>query len=434
MNATRRRGVTLLEALLSVAMLAMIVAAALPLLRAPAVEDARAGRSERRVALALFADALVRDPIRFGLPNIPESEAVVPWPTELASHEALRSLELDPVAVSILRSTDPKVAHGWILFRMADVTVLRWTRVEPTVEPTGDPTADPIAKPRASADRPSLPRNDEPRLIVAHAPPPSSVRRHPRQRRGRGSLASADDRASTASQARSRRAFTLLELLVALAITAAVVVAATAWTSAAVRSVEAATSRPSHEPMLESLRRLIEDDLRLGDSGTKDESLDALAGEDDGVVDRTAALTASPAAEGNLARATDPPGAGLATSAPAASERLSQQPGQPPVEQHGEQLPGRRIDMVEGFAGRLRVRTRSRDHDLPGPVIRDYTLEQSSGRLLVRERRPSGSVRTRAVLEQTAAWRCELHQDLGLLVVWLEFDDGQRAELRFVVP
>ena len=121
-----RRGLTLIEVLAATALLAMMAAACVPLLR----QSMRAAREPEipiePYELAEIADGFLADISELGQePGYGE----MPWPD---------NPERPPIAFEQLTSEDVGANHFWVTFTCAGLTVSRWVPVEePGEEPDG---------------------------------------------------------------------------------------------------------------------------------------------------------------------------------------------------------------------------------------------------------------------------------------------------------
>ena len=122
------RGLTLIEVLASTALLAMMAAACVPLLR----QSMRAAREPEHpielLELAQIASGFLADPSALKLGQERGSREM-PWP----DHP-----ERPPIAFERLTSEDVGANHAWVTFTCAGLTVSRWVPVEqPGEEPAG---------------------------------------------------------------------------------------------------------------------------------------------------------------------------------------------------------------------------------------------------------------------------------------------------------
>lgn len=124
MRAKRQAGLTLIELVAALALLAMIVTASLPVLQ----EAARSLQSnEPAVAvedLGMLADRMLSDPEAFGIEPLHAFEsAQIEWPTDL-----LPDATSDAVTVELVRIEETD--HAWLRFSAGEAATLRWIKLE----------------------------------------------------------------------------------------------------------------------------------------------------------------------------------------------------------------------------------------------------------------------------------------------------------------
>ncbi len=122
------RGLTLIEVPAATALLAMMAAACVPLLR----QSMRAAREPEHpielLELAEIASGFLSDPSSLELGQ-ERGSAEIPWP----DHP-----ERPPIAFERLMSESVDADHAWMTFTCAGLTVSRWVPVEePGEEPAG---------------------------------------------------------------------------------------------------------------------------------------------------------------------------------------------------------------------------------------------------------------------------------------------------------
>lgn len=118
-----RRGITLLEVVAAAALLAVIAAACVPMLREARRWANRIAEPDRFDDLAAVADAIVADPKLFGLVE-----------TDLTTdgfETTVSPPELDPDAVRIrlLQSDDEAATHAWLVLDCNGDTLLRYVEL-----------------------------------------------------------------------------------------------------------------------------------------------------------------------------------------------------------------------------------------------------------------------------------------------------------------
>lgn len=111
-------GLTLLEVLMSVLILALLAAAVTPLLRSSLgqLDVEPEPISGDASSLAELIEQFVRQPEPFGYDRIPD-QGRIEWPDE-----PLRPA----LAFRRLGSTDPEAQHAWLVFETEAGTMLRW--------------------------------------------------------------------------------------------------------------------------------------------------------------------------------------------------------------------------------------------------------------------------------------------------------------------
>ncbi len=114
-----RRGLTLVEVLTATVLMAILVAACVPILRQA---TGALGAPRRLLAirpLATLADQFVAEPSAFGLDSaVVERSFEIQWPEVVA--------ERPSVLVRHLEHDDPAVGHGWLVFTCEGACVVRW--------------------------------------------------------------------------------------------------------------------------------------------------------------------------------------------------------------------------------------------------------------------------------------------------------------------
>lgn len=231
-----RRAFTLVEALVATALLAIVASACMPLLRAAAqAGDLGSGRPTEgsridRTLVAALAERVALRPAAFGIDAATSGRLPVAWPEDI--RQGSPDMAAWPEAeVEVLvpdkagPDAEPEVGRAedrWIILRSGGESVARWC---PVPGRTG------------------------------------GSRRRPR--RGRGGRVGAVRR--TGSCARGHAGMTLVETLVAIAITAALATAVFGWTTTAARVAHAVSSRASSEATVEAVLRAISDDLLCRD-------------------------------------------------------------------------------------------------------------------------------------------------------------------------
>jgi len=110
-----RSGLTLLEVLVSLAILSLLAATALPLVRS-SVRLLREPRAELDLSeLDRVADRLVEDPSQFGFSRLPDQGTVREPDTPAPKSFLFR----------VLRAQDPKTDHAWLALQEGELAVFR---------------------------------------------------------------------------------------------------------------------------------------------------------------------------------------------------------------------------------------------------------------------------------------------------------------------
>lgn len=229
----RRRAFTLIEALVATALLAVVAAACMPPLRSAAegadlgrAHDETGGRVDRSLVV-LLADRVAQQPSAFGIDATTTGEVAVSWPEDIRAQspdtvewpEARLGVLLPDTTSSDAGPSRPPVEERWIVVRSGGEAVARWCSV--------------------------------PARATVGGRRPRRVRR---------------DRHVTHRRSRPRPGMTLIETLVAIAITSAIATAVFAWTSTAARVAHAVSSRASSDATVEAVFRAISDDLLCRDT------------------------------------------------------------------------------------------------------------------------------------------------------------------------
>lgn len=219
---------------MATALLAMICIACMPLLR-PASEAASLPikRTVDRSVLAELADRVAQRPEAFGIDDATMGSLDLLWPADLAADRDGRQREVPAVLVEVVHPAPGEGVNEngeppsdrWLVLRADGEVLVRWCMVGTRSEPTRSR-----------------------RTVCGGA------------RAGRDRLAS-----------NRRVGMTLIETLVALAITSALATAVFAWTTTAARVARAASERASRETTVAAILRGIQDDLlcRDADSGSR---------------------------------------------------------------------------------------------------------------------------------------------------------------------
>jgi type II secretory pathway component PulJ len=228
---TPPHGFSLIEAVIATALLALICVACMPLLRAAADATSFAGGPRAdRVLLARLADRVALAPSEFGIDEGVTGEIAVLWPEELRADAEGRPIEVPEVLLTVI---GPSPGEGvgpdgeaplarWLVLRADGETLTRWCTVPRRT--------DAVRQRRMALGR---------RTRITRRP--------------------------------TRIGMTLVETLVALAITSALATALFAWTATAARVAHASVERASREATVEAVLRGIQDDLlcRDSDAGTR---------------------------------------------------------------------------------------------------------------------------------------------------------------------
>lgn len=138
-----RRGLTLLEVLISTAILAALAAACLPAIaramallgqttQAPLINEAD---------LAAAADSFLADPRRFGVEEAKPVHTIehlrLPWPADDLRFDARRTSPGSPIEIQPLHlAGETGTDHVWLQFECDGAVVLRWVAVPMQPEST----------------------------------------------------------------------------------------------------------------------------------------------------------------------------------------------------------------------------------------------------------------------------------------------------------
>ncbi len=114
-----RRGLTLVEVLTATVLMAILVAACVPILRQATVALDAPRRPVAIRPLASLADQFVAEPSAFGPDSaMTERSFEIQWPDVVA--------ERPSVLVQHLEHDDQAVGHGWLVFTCDGASVVRW--------------------------------------------------------------------------------------------------------------------------------------------------------------------------------------------------------------------------------------------------------------------------------------------------------------------
>jgi prepilin-type N-terminal cleavage/methylation domain-containing protein len=231
-----RRAFTLIEALVATALLAIVAAACMPLLRAASEGSDLSHRTSAGAAgvdrslLVALAERVAQQPLAFGIDGSASGKLAVAWPEDLRQSAATGAAWLD-LEVEILRPEvnaveevrgAARMEDRWIILRSGGESIARWCSV-----------------PRRSNGPSHRPR---------------------RVRRRRATVVR-----NEGSRARIRSGMTLVETLVAIAITSALATAVFAWTTTAARVASEVSTRASRDATAEAIFRTISDDVLCRD-------------------------------------------------------------------------------------------------------------------------------------------------------------------------
>lgn len=227
-----RRGFTLVEALAATMLLAVLAVACVPMLRASAESSHDPARAIDPGALGELADRVSVKPAEYGLAE-DGPPVVVAWPEDLAhgASDATAAMHRVPAREEEPSRTAnaPGISGGsggsegsgggaWIVVECGPRSAVRW--------------------------------------IAPEALPARSTRPAPRPRWGR---------AARRSRAVRRRGITLVETLVALAVTSMLAVAVVGWTVGSVQHAAGATRSARDAAAAEGIVRLLREELASGD-------------------------------------------------------------------------------------------------------------------------------------------------------------------------
>ncbi|MCA9283838.1 MAG: prepilin-type N-terminal cleavage/methylation domain-containing protein [Phycisphaerales bacterium] len=445
------RGLSLIEALVATALMATIVVACLPLLRA-AGDDLAAHRTTIDLFdLERFADALLANPGGFGLAAVPEGKAELTWPAWLvdelagdpvatpvsASAKDAPIVSRPPVRVSVLRADDPTLTRAWLVLESGGQCVCRWIDVAGAAGTAGPgmgsdaapagttagtvgsgaetgPSVGGRAKNAKPASDPHAP-NRTPRQRTP-APGPSGRSRQPRRRSKR--VAAQREHAHVRHVRSRRHGLTLFEVLLSLVIVSLLLAAVAAWTGTAARAAFDTKRRVEAETPVEALFRLIADDLSVGDFAPPEEA----DGNEPGTGTPTPGAKAAPSGD------TPPPSipASAIGSAGAGSEDSKGKAPSTPAD-----APPSRATILDD---RLRIETRRSVGQTAGPLTRDYRLDRGAGAIVQRDRLPSGAFVSRELLHGVDEWSCRIDDRLHALEIVVRVHGAEPIMRRFPLP
>ena len=124
----RAYGLTLIEVLASTALLTILAATCVPLLRRSLRVIRAPAPPLELFELAEFADTFVADPAAFE-PGVEEIHREVPWPD---------APDLPPVSVWSMTAADDEADHVWLVFTCERWTVARWRPLDGEDETGGE--------------------------------------------------------------------------------------------------------------------------------------------------------------------------------------------------------------------------------------------------------------------------------------------------------
>lgn len=206
----RSRAFTLIEALAATALLAVVAVACMPVLQSAARIAKDPAAAVDPGALAALADRIAAEPEQFGLAE-PAKQVSVLWPEDLGSGT-------EPASAVLY--IDAEAGDRWVVAACSTRTALRWL------------------------------------------PPPKDWKQPRRPRRGRSRARRAQ---RSNAELRCHRGISLIETLVALAVTAMLSVAVIGWTVSTAQVAAKAERSARAASAAESTLRLIAEDLATGD-------------------------------------------------------------------------------------------------------------------------------------------------------------------------
>jgi prepilin-type N-terminal cleavage/methylation domain-containing protein len=117
-----RRGLTLLEILVAVVLLATLTATCVPVLRIALAALHPPDRQFELLDLAQVAGSFMADPSAFGIEAVPRaSEGRISWPNQP---------DRPAITVRLVTIDDPDAEHGWVVFSSGGWTVQRWVQLD----------------------------------------------------------------------------------------------------------------------------------------------------------------------------------------------------------------------------------------------------------------------------------------------------------------
>lgn len=119
-----RAGLTLIELVAALALLAMIVTAALPVLQGSAAAMQSTAPMVTVEDLGQVADRIMRNPEAFGIDSLQALERTeIDWPIDLPPEQRNASVAIERVRVG-------DAEHAWLRFSVGEVATLRWVQLE----------------------------------------------------------------------------------------------------------------------------------------------------------------------------------------------------------------------------------------------------------------------------------------------------------------
>jgi prepilin-type N-terminal cleavage/methylation domain-containing protein len=120
----RRTGMTLIELVAALALLALIVTASLPVLQGAAASLETSAPLIAVEDLGAIADRVTEDPAAFGLDPLEAIDRTeIAWPGDGAG-EAIDT----PITIELLYEAEAD--YAWLRFSSGDVATLRWFKLE----------------------------------------------------------------------------------------------------------------------------------------------------------------------------------------------------------------------------------------------------------------------------------------------------------------
>jgi len=119
-----RSGLTLIELVAALALLAMIVTVSLPIIQGAAAALQSTSQSISVEDLGLVADRVMSDPKAFRIESLGAIENTkIEWPEDVTPNPPS-----DPIVLEVVRNEESQ--HAWVRFSVGKVVTMRWLALE----------------------------------------------------------------------------------------------------------------------------------------------------------------------------------------------------------------------------------------------------------------------------------------------------------------